>query len=89
MCNQTVGLVAGAIERAGIPTVTIQLLRSIAEKVRPPRALCVPFPHGYPLGAPLDSELQREVMRAALNLAADANQQAPLIVDFPVPSSQP
>lgn len=89
MCNQTVGLVAGAIERAGIPTVTIQLLRSIAEKVRPPRALWVPFAHGYPLGAPLAPKLQQEVMKAALNLAVDSNLRAPAIVDYPVPSRSP
>jgi len=89
MCNQTVGLVAGAIERAGIPTVTIQLLRSIAEKVKPPRALWVPFPHGYPLGAPLEPELQREVMKAALGLAVDPNLRAPAIVDFPAPAIRP
>jgi len=81
MCNQTVGLVAGAVESAGIPTVTIQLLKSIAEKVRPPRALWVPFAHGYPLEAPLEPEKQKRVMRAALELA-HAKGEAPLLVDY-------
>ena len=50
MCNQTVCLVQAAIERAGIATVSISLLREITEIIRPPRALHVPFPMGYPLG---------------------------------------
>jgi D-proline reductase (dithiol) PrdB len=81
MCNQTVGLVAGAVEAAGIPTVTIQLLKHIAEKVRPPRSLWVPFAHGYPLEAPLEAEKQKRVMRAALELA-HAPGEAPLLVDY-------
>jgi hypothetical protein len=82
MCNQTVGLVSGAIEAAGIPTVTIQLLKSIAKKVKPPRGLFVPFPHGYPLDAPLEPERQKRVMRAALELASDSESMAPILVDF-------
>ena len=68
MCNQAVSLIAAEIERRGIPTVCVMLLREIAEKVRPPRALAVPFPHGYPLGRANDAELQKKVMRAALAL---------------------
>jgi hypothetical protein len=44
MCNQTVNLVAAELERQGIATVALQLFREIAEAVRPPRALFVPFP---------------------------------------------
>jgi hypothetical protein len=42
------------------------LLREIAERVHPPRALWVPFPHGYPLGAPNDAAMQRSVIERAL-----------------------
>jgi hypothetical protein len=68
MCNQTVSLLAAAIESRGIPTVCIVLLREVAEKVRPPRALFVPYPHGFPLGMPNDAATQRRVMREALAL---------------------
>lgn len=68
MCNQAVCLLAAEIERRGIATVCLMLLREIAEKVRPPRALALPFPHGCPLGAPNDPQLQREVMLRALAL---------------------
>jgi hypothetical protein len=68
MCNQSVGLIASVIEKAGIPTVCLSLLREVAERVRPPRTLFVPFPIGYPLGAPDHPELQHSIIRAALNL---------------------
>ena len=82
MCNQTVSLVAAALEREGISTVVIQLLRLVTEKVRPPRALMVPFRHGYPLDSPDDPEKQRAVITAALNLLADPGLKPPAIVDF-------
>jgi hypothetical protein len=68
MCNQAVSLIAAELERRGITTVCVILLREIAEKVRPPRALAVPFRHGFPLGAPNDAALQRSVVDAALAL---------------------
>lgn len=81
MCNQTVGLISAEIERVGIATVCLTLLRTIAERVRPPRTLSVPFPHGFPLGAPHDPELQRDVIRAALSLLETANEPG-TIVDY-------
>ena len=62
------GLIQRAIEYAGITTVSISLLREITEKIRPARALFVPFPLGYPLGEPDNPELQTKVMRAAFAL---------------------
>ena len=61
-------LVAAAVEREGISTTCVMLLREIAEVLRPPRALVVPFPFGYPLGAPDDAALQHRVIDAALAL---------------------
>jgi hypothetical protein len=68
MCNQTVCLVQASIEREGIATVSISLLREVVSVIRPPRALFVPFPMGYPLGAPNDAGLQHRVIAAALRL---------------------
>ena len=79
MCNQTVSLVAAALEREGIATVTIQLLRELAERVRPPRALCVPFRHGYPLDAPDEPARQHAVIEAALSLFEQPGATAPLL----------
>lgn len=88
MCNQTVGLVAAELERQGISTVSLSLLRRVAEKVRPPRALFVPFPHGYPLDKPGEPQRQRAVLEAALSLLELRDVTAPVLRDF-VPSPAP
>lgn len=81
MCNQAVCLIAAEIEKRGIATTCVMLLCDIAEKVRPPRALCVPFPFGFPLGQPHDAGGQRAVVRAALALL-DAEGPGPVIVSM-------
>ena len=84
MCNQTVSLVAAELERRGISTVAIQLLREVAERVRPPRALFVPFRHGYPLDRPNDPPRQHAVIEAALKLLEDPSLIPPSLADFTV-----
>ena len=82
MCNQAVGLVAAELERQGIATVALQLLREVAVKVRPPRALFVPFLHGYPLDRPDDPKRQLAVLEAALRLLEDDTLRPPVLVDY-------
>ncbi|CAN5725438.1 hypothetical protein BH24ACI3_BH24ACI3_00210 [soil metagenome] len=82
MCVQAVGLVQAAIEREGISTVSITLLRDVTESIRPPRALSVPFKFGYPLGRPNDPDLQHQVIAAALKLLD--RDDVPFIEDFVV-----
>jgi hypothetical protein len=65
---QTVGLAQAAIEDRGIPTASITMLAKITEKIRPPRALSVPYPLGFPLGEAHNRELQTEVLRQLLAL---------------------
>jgi hypothetical protein len=77
-----VGLVAAELERRGIATVAIQLLRKVAERVCPPRALFVPFRHGYPLDAPGEPQRQRVVLEAALRMLEDPALRPPALVDF-------
>ncbi|HEX8255916.1 MAG TPA: hypothetical protein VF846_22440 [Thermoanaerobaculia bacterium] len=79
-------LIAAEIERRGIPTVCVMLLREVAEKVRPPRALLVPFPHGFPLGRPHDVQLQKDVMRAALRMLGGG--RVPVIEEYGEGSSR-
>lgn len=81
MCNQAVGLIAAEFERRAITTVCIVLLRDIARRVRPPRALWVPFPHGFPLGAPNDAALQTRVIERAFALL-DAHGPPPVLADY-------
>jgi hypothetical protein len=82
MCNQAVGLVAAELERRGISTVALQLLRNVAERVRPPRALFVPFRHGYPLGEPDSPAQQHAVIEAALQMLEDPELTPPALADF-------
>jgi hypothetical protein len=65
---QTVGLAQSTIEEHGIPTASITMLANITAKIRPPRALAVPYPLGFPLGEANNPELQTEVLRQLLAL---------------------
>jgi hypothetical protein len=82
MCNQAVCLVAAELERRGITTVVIQLLREVAERVRPPRALYVPFRHGYPLALANDPAAQHAVLDAALRLLEAPAATPPILANF-------
>ncbi len=75
------------IEGAGIPTVSTTVLREITQKVKPPRALFVDRPLGYPLGAPNDAELQRQILRAALELLTRRVSES-LLTELAVPASR-
>ena len=69
------------LEREGLATAQISLIRVHTEKIRPPRALWVPFELGRPLGAPDEPDFQTRVLRALLALLdADAG---PVLADFP------
>jgi hypothetical protein len=76
-----VGALGHFLERAGIATVGISLVREHSEIVRPPRSLWVTFPLGRPLGIPDDPPFQRRVVKAALDLLAET--EGPLIADYP------
>jgi hypothetical protein len=83
-------VLARVLEAAGISTTSISLVREHTEKVKPPRALWVPFPFGYALGRPGDPALQHRVLRAALDLFAEP--AGPVLRDFPdnaEPGDQP
>ena len=75
------GLIQSVIEKAGIPTVSVSVLREVTEKVKPPRVVFADFPLGYPLGKPHDAELQKRIIRAALALLS-RKVDKPLIVEF-------
>lgn len=71
MCNQSVGLIQRAVEEVGISTVSITLIESITKRVKPPRALLVPYNLGYPLGEPNNPALQHTIITEALALLED------------------
>ena len=81
MCHQSVGLIQSIIEKAGIATVSISLLREVTERVAPPRALVVDRPLGFPLGEPGDVEIQTRIIMAALELLS-LGVDRPLVREF-------
>lgn len=80
-------MLARAIEEAGLPTSAIVLIKEQAERVKPPRALFVPFPFGFALGKPGDSEFQHRVLAAALDLFK--SESAPVLAAFPEDADGP
>jgi len=81
VCSGAVGALSNYIERAGVATTTISLIKEQTEKVGVPRGLWVPFPLGRPLGSATDPEFQKGVMRAAFDLLSTAT--GPTIADYP------
>lgn len=81
------GALAHYLENEGIPTTQISLIREHTEKIRPPRALWVPFELGRPLGAPEEAGFQRKVIVSALSLME--TEDGPILADFPEEAPEP
>ena len=75
------GALGHYIEREGIPTAQISLIREQTAAIRPPRALWVPFMLGRPFGAPNEPDFQRRVLRHLLSLFE--RSAGPVLEDFP------
>lgn len=56
-----------AIEKRGIPTISITVALDVTEHIKPPRAVFVPFMMGHHFGVPFHRELQREIIQTALS----------------------
>jgi hypothetical protein len=69
------------LEHAGLSTTSISLVREHTEKIKPPRALWVPFPFGSALGRANDPDVQHRVLQAAFSLLAEP--ATPVLQDFP------
>ena len=80
-------MLARVFEEAGLSTVALALIRNHAERVKPPRALFVPFPLGFALGKPNDPEFQHRVLAAAWRLFAAPT--GPVLADFDEPADAP
>ena len=65
MCHQSVGLIARAVEAAGIPTIAMTSALDITQAVKPPRSVFVNFPLGHQTGKPYEPELQRSIVMDA------------------------
>lgn len=76
------GLVQREIERSGIPTIGVSIVRDYSEKVRPPRTVFLKWPFGHPLGEAGNISQQRAVLFEAFK-ALYAITTPGEIVDLP------
>lgn len=81
MCHRSVGLVQGAVERAGISTVTLSMRPEITAFMNVPRAAYVRFPMGNPFGEPHQPAQRRLIFDRLLELLETATE--PTFVELP------
>jgi D-proline reductase (dithiol) PrdB len=74
LCHQSVGLVARALELAGVPTITLSVVKDVAESVRPPRVALYDGKLGAVSGLPSFPEHQRRILDEALRLIEPMDQ---------------
>jgi len=74
LCHQSVGLVARALELAGIPTMTLAVVKDVVELVRPPRVAFYDGKPGTVSGLPKFPEHQRRILDEALRLIEPMDQ---------------
>jgi len=74
LCHQSVGLVARMIEAAGIPTMTIAVVKEIVDSVRPPRVALYNGELGSVAGKPNFPEHQRRILDESLRLIEPMDQ---------------
>ncbi len=76
------GLIQREIERVGIATIGISIVREYSEKVQPPRTVFLRWPFGHPLGEPGNVLQQRAVVLESLQ-ALYKIEEPGSIVDLP------
>lgn len=74
LCHQSIGVVARSIEAAGIPTMTIAVVKDVVETVRPPRVALYNGKVGSVAGIPDWPEHQRRILDEALRLIEPMDQ---------------
>ena len=63
-----------AVERRGIPTVSVSVALDVTEHIKPPRAVFLPFMMGHLFGVPFHKSLQREIILTALSRIEQAKE---------------
>jgi D-proline reductase (dithiol) PrdB len=74
LCHQSVGLLARALEIAGIPTMMLAVVKDVVESVRPPRVALHDGKTGMVAGKPRFPEHQRRILDEALRLIEPMDQ---------------
>jgi hypothetical protein len=83
-----VGLIARAIEEAGVPTTSLSSAYDLTALVKPPRSFFVNYPLGHTAGKPFDGENQMAILKSALGRAGEITEpgtimELPLVWDDP------
>ncbi len=73
------GLVARALEAAGVPTLSLTSAYSITASANPPRAAFSDLPLGNTAGRPHEPEFQRELLRRALQAGAAIEEPGTIV----------
>ena len=74
LCHQSVSLAARALEDAGLPTMTLAVVKDVIESVRPPRAAYYAGELGSVAGRPNWPEHQRRILDESLRLIEPMDQ---------------
>lgn len=82
MCHQSVGLIQGAIEATGIPTISISVRPEITTHMCVSRGIYVRFLTGNPVGEPDMPNQQRTILRGALQ-ALDSISLPGTVLEMP------
>ena len=82
MCHQSVGLLQGAIERLGIPTISVTVRPEITVHANVSRACYVRFPTGNPVGEPHKADQQRMILMAVIEQLVEIKEPG-TIVELP------
>jgi hypothetical protein len=75
-------LIQREIEKTGISTIGISILREYTEKIKPPRTIYLRWPFGHPLGEPFHIAQQRAVLIEAFRALYSINKPGE-IIDIP------
>ena len=67
------------MEREGLATVSVSIVKEITLALRPPRAVFVPWPLGHPFGKVENLEQQRAVLYDMIELLESADAPGTLI----------
>ena len=73
------GLIQREIERSDVSTISISLVRGVSEKIKPPRAVYLPWSFGRPLGTPFNINQQRSVLMATFNALTSINRPGEIL----------
>lgn len=73
------GLIARAVEEAGIPTVSLSSAYDLTSLVKPPRTFFVNYPLGHTSGKPFDRENQTAILKEALGKAGEIAEPGAIV----------